>query len=102
LRSSRRCPSLLGATKAESHVRGRLATVSGLVVSRVEVSSSASTVTRGTGGRLALAVVGLDREASVSEERGGAHVDAGQIPVDERINQSVLELEDIRLALSGG
>jgi len=89
--------SLSANGQIESSVDG--AAVSGVVISGLEVSRRASTVTsraNGLGARGGL-IRGLDREALAGELVARLHVDARQVPEDGITSGGVLELEDIVL-----
>jgi hypothetical protein len=97
--------SLLGSGRAEvqCHTDSVRASVSGMVVSRNEISISAGSVARLASGRRAVAgISGGNGETSSSEGRVAAHVDAGKIPVDCGVGQCVLVLQDISLVGGGG
>lgn len=83
------------------------AAVSGMVIGRLQVSSSAVGVTSLADGSRARGLVGatvggLDGETVLGELGAGSHVDAREIPEDGVGGLGVLELEDIGLALVCG
>lgn len=90
-----------GQTKAS--ING--ATVSGMVISRLEVGRSTVGITSladGLRARVGSANGGNNSETVLGELRASTHVDAGKVPEDGVTGLGVLELENIGLVGVGG
>lgn len=92
-----------GRAKVQCHAHGMRATVSGVVISRDEISFIAGGVAGLASGRRAdVGVIVGNSETGSGERRVVGHVNAGKIPEDSGIREGVLVLQDISVVRSGG